>query len=80
MHAKALQSLATCLPISNNLCGKLVPSVVLPIIFDDSLTVTFSPFLQPLLIYRVENLITLGLHCYLESIYANIISIQDKRL
>ena len=38
--AKALRRFATCLLVKNNLCGKLVSSSELPIIFDDNLKIT----------------------------------------
>ena len=43
--AKALRRIAACLLVNNNLCGKLVSSSKLPIIFDDSLKITFVLFL-----------------------------------
>ena len=38
--AKALRRFATCLLVKNNLCGKLVSSSELQIIFDDNLKIT----------------------------------------
>ena len=38
--AKALRRFATCLTVNNDLCGKLVSSLELPIIFDDNLKTT----------------------------------------
>ena len=43
--AKALRIFATCLLVNNNLCGKLVSSSELPIIFDDNLKTTSVSFL-----------------------------------
>ena len=37
--AKALQIIATCISVSNNLCGKLVSSLELPIRFDINLKI-----------------------------------------
>ena len=46
LSAKALQRFATCLLVTNNLCGKLVSSLELPIIFDDNLkTISVSFFI-----------------------------------
>ena len=42
--AKALRIFATCLLLNNNLCGKLVSSSELPIIFDENLKTTSVPF------------------------------------
>ena len=42
--AKALRRFATCLLFNNNLCGKLASSSELPIIFDDNLKITSTPF------------------------------------
>ena len=40
LFVKALRRFATCLSVYNNLCGKLVSSAELHIIFDDSLKAT----------------------------------------
>ena len=86
LFAKAWRSFATCVSSGNNSCKKLVvlsvvlSSVVLSIIFDDSLRVTFFlHFLQPILIYHALNLITLRLHCYIESFYTDKILNQNKK-
>ena len=42
--AKALRRFETCLLVNNNSCGKLVPSLELAIIFDDSLRTTSVSF------------------------------------
>ena len=42
--AKVLRIFATCLLVNNNLCGKLVSSSQLPIIFEDNLKTTSVPF------------------------------------
>ena len=42
--AKALWSLETCILVNNNLCGKLVSSLELLIIFDDRFKVTSERF------------------------------------
>ena len=70
----------TCLSVSNNLCGKLFSSVVLPIIFDDSLRVTFSPFCAADFTNFLSSceLITLRLHCHIDSFYTDIVLNQDK--
>ena len=44
LFAKALRSFETFLSVSNNLCQKLVLSLELPIIFDDSFSVTSVSF------------------------------------
>ena len=40
LFARALQRFGTCLLINNTLCGKLVSSLELPIIFDDNFKTT----------------------------------------
>ena len=40
LFEKALEIFATCLLVNNNLCGKLVSSSELPIIFDVNLEAT----------------------------------------
>ena len=40
LYAKSLRRFATCLLGNNNLCGKLVLSLELPITFDNSLKTT----------------------------------------
>ena len=42
--AKALRIFTTCLLVNNNLCGKLVSSSQLPIIFNDNLKTTSVSF------------------------------------
>ena len=73
LHSKVLWSFATCLSVSNNLCGKLVSSEALLIIYGDIFRVAFPHFLQRILIYEAVNLITLRLHCYIESFYTDVL-------
>ena len=40
LPAKGLRRILTCLVVNNNLFGKLVSSLEMPIIFDDSLKTT----------------------------------------
>ena len=42
--AKAFGKFATCISVSNNLCEKLAPSLELPIILNDSLSVISGSF------------------------------------
>ena len=42
--AKALRISETCVLVNNNLCGKLVSSLELPIKFDERFKVTSVPF------------------------------------
>ena len=44
LFAKPLRNFGMCLPLSNNLCGKLVSPLQSPIIFDDSYNVTSVAF------------------------------------
>ena len=45
--AKTLRIFETCVSVNNNLCGKLVSSLELPIKFDERFKVTSVPFLIP---------------------------------
>ena len=45
--AKALRIFETCVSLHNNLCGKLVSSVELPIKFDERCKVNSVPFFIP---------------------------------
>ena len=68
--ANALRILETCLPVSNNSCGKLVLSSESPIMLGDNLiTTSFSFFLLQTLIYQVVNLIILHLLYCIEAFY-----------
>ena len=60
LFARALQRFGTCLLINNTLCGKLVSSLELPIIFDDNFSFNFILFL---------NLIALNSNYCIESFY-----------
>ena len=56
--AKALRIFETCVLFSNNLCGKLVSSLELPIKFDEWFEVTSVPFFIAdfsLLSYELDN-------------------------
>ena len=44
LFAKALRSLKTCVLVNNNICGKLVSSLELPITFEEKFKVTSAPF------------------------------------
>ena len=68
-----MQSFETYLSVNDNLCGKLVSSVALPMISNDSLRFNFHPFFQTILFYQAANLITLHLYCYIESFYTIVI-------
>ena len=47
LFAKALRSLEAYVLVNNNLCGKLYPSIKLPITFDERFKVTSVPFFIP---------------------------------
>ena len=47
LSGKALWRIATCLSVSNNLCGKLVSSLESTIIFDERFKVSSVPFFGP---------------------------------
>ena len=54
-HVKAMK---TCVSASNDLCGKLVSSLELPITFDEKFKVTWAPFFIPnfgLLSFELDN-------------------------
>ena len=51
LYENSLRRFATCLWANNDLCGKLVSSLELSIIFDDNLKLLQSHFLLVILIY-----------------------------
>ena len=56
--AKALQTLETCVLVSNNLCRKLFSSLELPTTFEEIFKITLAPFFIPdfnLLSCELEN-------------------------
>ena len=58
--AKALRIFETCLSVNNNLCGKLVSSLELPIKFDERFKATSAPIFIPdfnLLSCELDNFI-----------------------
>ena len=69
LFEKALWRLETCLSVNNDLCGKLVSSLELPIIFDENLkTTSFSLFMADFNLLSCE-LIVLHLNYCIESFY-----------
>ena len=72
LFVKDLQRPATCLPVINNLFGKLVSSSELPIIFHDNLKITsVSFFIADFNLLSCE-FDSLHLNYYINSIYIDI--------
>ena len=67
--SKALRSFETCVLVNNNLCGKLVSSLELPVKFDERFKFTLVRFVIAhfkLLSCELDNL---TYKCYIESFY-----------
>ena len=75
LPAKALHRPET-LSVSNNVCGILVSSLELPVIFHEHFKVAPEEFFVA--DYQVVYLVTLHLHFYIESLYTDIIPNQNK--
>ena len=78
LHSKTLQSFATCLSVSNNLCEKSVSSVALLVIYDDSLRITFPPYFAANFDLSSCEFDNLRLHCYTDSFYTDVILNEKK--
>ena len=67
LFAKTLQSLEACVLVNNNLCGKLVSSLELPIVFDERFQVMSVLFFIPnfnLLSFELGNFTLKMLHLF----------------
>ena len=75
---KLYESFETCVSVKNNLCGKLVSSLELPIKVDERFKVTLVPFLISdfyLLSCELDNF---TFKVFFESFYINIILKRKK--
>ena len=66
LFAKPLRSLKTCVLVNNNLCRKLVPTLALPITFDQRFKVTSAPMYIPyssLLSCELDNFMSKVSYC-----------------
>ena len=71
LFVEALWRFATCVLVNNNLCGKLISSLILRIIFDDTLkTASVSYFNAKFNLLSSELDTTTFKHLY-ESLYIN---------